>query len=63
MTIKQIRAYSGLTQEAFSKKYNIPVSTIKGWEAPEENQRHRDCPDYVVNMLERLVVIDYQKTK
>ena len=28
MTIKEIRAMTGLTQKEFAKKYDIPVQTI-----------------------------------
>lgn len=31
MKIKTIRNASGLTQEAFARKYNIPKRTLEGW--------------------------------
>lgn len=47
MTIKEIRALTGLTQKQFAEKYHITFSSIKNWESG-----HRTCPDYVVELLE-----------
>lgn len=61
MTIKEIRQISGLTQEKFAKKYEIPVHTIKGWESSDTSSRHRECPLYVLKLLERVVNEDYMR--
>lgn len=61
MTIKEIRQISGLTQEKFAKKYEIPVHTIKGWESSATSSRHRECPLYVLKLLERVVNEDYMR--
>lgn len=53
MKIKEIRNASGLTQEAFARKYNIPKRTLEGWEAGKRNP-----PSYVLNLLERVVEQD-----
>jgi len=55
MTAKDIRKLSGLTQEEFSKKYDIPLSTIKGWESSPNSTRYRQCPEYILKLLERVV--------
>lgn len=47
MTIKEIRKLTGLTQKQFSEKYHITFSTIRNWEIG-----HRNCPDYVLELLE-----------
>lgn len=47
MTIKDMRAKSGMTQKAFSDYLNIPKRTIEDW----ENGR-RKPPDYVVELIE-----------
>lgn len=47
MTIKDMRAKSGMTQKAFSDYLNIPKRTIEDW----ENDR-RKPPDYVVELIE-----------
>lgn len=62
MTIKEIRQISGLTQEEFAKKYEIPVSTIKGWESSATSSRYRECPPYVLKLLERVVKEDYKES-
>ena len=63
MTIKEIRQISGLTQEEFAKKYEIPVSTIKGRESSATSSRYRECPPYVLKLLERVVNEDYRRNQ
>lgn len=50
MTIKDIRALTGLSQAAFAKKYGIPLNSIHNWE-----QGVRKPPAYVLALLERVV--------
>lgn len=59
MTIKEIRCLTGLSQIEFGKLYNIPLSTIKKWEADQSNQNYRKCPEYVSQLLEKAVLIDF----
>ena len=59
MTIKQIRAISGLSQVKFGKMYDIPLNTIKNWECDSDKPNHRDCPIYVLKLLERAVKEDF----
>lgn len=47
MTIKEIRKLTGLTQKQFAEKYHINFSNIRNWEIG-----HRNCPDYVLELLE-----------
>lgn len=47
MKIKEIREISGLSQPQFSQKYNIPLPTLRHWE-----QGQRECPQYVLELLE-----------
>lgn len=61
MTIKEIRALTGMSQVDFGKYYNIPLSTIKKWESSFESPNHRNCPLYVNQLLERVVKIDFFK--
>lgn len=63
MTIKEIRAITGLTQKEFAQKYDIPVQTLKGWESTPDASSHRDCPPYVLKLLERVVIEDYRRNK
>lgn len=47
MTIKEIRALTGLSQVKFCEKYHIPLNTFARWE-----QGKREPPDYLVELLE-----------
>lgn len=57
MKIKKIRELSGLNQSEFSRKYNIPLRTIQDWEA-----ERRTPPEYVLELLERVVNEDVNKS-
>lgn len=56
MTIKELRDITGLSQTAFGNMYKIPMRTIQNWEGGQ-----RECPEYVLYMLERLVKEDFNK--
>ena len=58
MTIKEIRALTGLSQQAFAEKYEIPFNTYRTWESNPESARHRACPVYVLKLLEFKVKYD-----
>lgn len=60
MTIKEIRKLTGLTQQEFANKYEIPLSTIKQWESKPTASSYRNCPIYVNHLLERAVREDFQ---
>ena len=47
---EKIRAMLGISRAAFSRKYNIPIRTLEDWDAGKKNP-----PDYVLDMLERIV--------
>lgn len=48
--ILELRKRTGLSQVKFGKFYNIPLRTIQGWE-----EGTRESPDYLVQLLERVV--------
>ncbi len=54
MTIKEIRELTGLSQAKFGEKYNIPKRTIENWESG-----NRKPPEYLPDLLERVVRADY----
>ena len=58
MTIKEIRALTGLTQKQFAEKYHITFSSIRNWEIGR-----RTCPDYVAELLEFKVREDLKMDK
>lgn len=61
MDIKTIRHYTNLTQKEFAAKYGIPLQTLKQWESDPGSSCHRKAPDYVINMLGKLVVLESVK--
>lgn len=46
LTIRDIRAHTGLSQAAFATRYCIPVRTLEDWE-----RGVRSCPDYLRLLL------------
>lgn len=58
MTIREIRALTGLSQTKFCKKYGMPLQTLQKWE-----QGHRSPPDYLVELLEFKVGEDLKNGK
>lgn len=57
MGVKEIRNLTNLSQEAFSKKYHIPRRTLQDWEYGK-----RECPIYVLELLEFKVKYDLENT-
>lgn len=55
MTIKEIRALSGLSAQKFGDKYKIPLRTMQNWE-----EGRRQAPEYVIDLLERVVREDFK---
>lgn len=47
MTIKELRAKTGLTQAKITKLTGVPMRTWQSWELGE-----RKCPDYVLKLIE-----------
>lgn len=50
MTIKEIRARSGMSRAEFSRRYNIPIRSLENWESGE-----RKPAPYLEILLERVV--------
>ena len=50
LTIRDIRAKTGLSQAAFGERYCIPRRTVENWESGT-----RSCPPYVRLLLARAV--------
>lgn len=47
MTFKELRAASGMTQQAFANYFDIPKRTIENWET-----ERRKCPEYLLKLME-----------
>ena len=48
LTIKDIRAHTGLSQAAFATRFCIPRRTVENWESGTSS-----CPDYLRLLLAR----------
>ena len=46
MTIKEIRASTGLSQSKFCAALTIPLRSLQKWETGD-----RSCPEYVVELI------------
>lgn len=46
ISIREIRAHTGLSQAAFAARYMIPRRSIENWESGS-----RECPSYVRRLL------------
>lgn len=53
-TIKEICEAYGITQTELARKYGVPLRTVQDWHGGR-----RTPPDYVVNMIERLLAQEY----
>ena len=53
--IKHIRNLTAMTQAKFSDVYKIPKRTLEDWERGINKP-----PEYVVNLLEKLIVYELQ---
>lgn len=56
MTVKELRAQTGLSQSQFAARFQIPVRTLQDWE-----QGHREPPSYVVAMIKRILELEKGK--
>ena len=63
MTVKEIRSLTGLSQNAFASRYHIPPDTLRGWESAPGTARHRNCPPYVLYLLELVVKRDFSDNR
>ena len=50
VSIRELREYTGLSQNKFAAMFGIPASTVKDWEYGRRNP-----PNYVVNMIKTIL--------
>ena len=55
MTIQEFIKSSGMTHKQLSERFGIPKRTIEDW-----SRGARKCPDYVVKMMEELIMKKYE---
>ena len=54
MNFNEIRGYTKLSQEEFSKKYAIPLSTLKSWESGRKSP-----PENMLTFIKFQIIKDY----
>jgi putative transcriptional regulator len=54
---ERIRGLLGISRAEFSRRYHIPVRTLEDWDAERKHP-----PAYVMELLERAVLEDIQKS-
>lgn len=52
MTIKELRAASGMTQKAFAEYIGVSKRTVEGWEC------NHPCPEYVRALIEYKLIAE-----
>lgn len=58
MTIKEIRALTGLSQVRFAERYRIPRRTVENWESGVTAP-----PEYVLELLEFKILTELHEQK
>lgn len=56
MNSKEIRAILGISRAEFSRRYEIPIRTLEGWDAGV-----RKPPEWLLKLLERVVREDAER--
>lgn len=54
VTIRELRALTGLSMQKFGDLYQIPLRTIQHWEGND-----RTPPEYIITLLQRVVAEDF----
>lgn len=58
MTIKDILARYRITQTELSSRYGIPLRSIQHWVKGD-----RECPEYVISLIDKALQFDNQIEK
>lgn len=53
MTVKEMRALTGLSQSKFGSLFNIPTKTVQNWESERTHP-----PKYTVDMMEKILRLE-----
>lgn len=56
MELIDIRKMSGLNRSKFAERYGIPYRTLQDWELG-----HNKVPEYIKNLLERVVRYEFKE--
>lgn len=59
MSIAEIIKLTNFSNRAFAAHYHIPEPTLKNWLSSKDKSYHRECPEYVLYLLEQVVRHDF----
>lgn len=54
ITLKELRAATGMSQRAFGEYFGIPLRTIQNWEGGQ-----RSCPVYLLDLIKYKLEKEY----
>lgn len=58
MTFAELKEKHPMKLKQISNRFSIPYDTVQKW-----NMGARECPQYVITMMDELLTIDEQKTE
>ena len=53
MTFQGLLSKHGITLAQLSRRFEIPYRTVVNWNS--DGQNHRECPQYVINMMDEIL--------
>lgn len=56
MTFKELRISSKMSRPQFADYFEIPYRTVQNWELYGESPEGRQCPDYLMKLMEYKLV-------
>lgn len=57
-TIRDIMTKYHVTMAELSRRFDIPYRTIQGWAADEGKATARECPKYIIGMIDEILSRD-----
>lgn len=61
MTVRDLLEKYGLTNTDLRNRFNIPDRSLRSWTGDPNSPSHRECPQYLVDMMDELLAIDKEK--
>lgn len=57
MTVRELRAASGMTMKQFADYFGIPLRSVENWCTVSAISK-RECPSYLINLMHFKLVTD-----
>lgn len=55
ITILDVMSRYGMNRTAIAKRFGIPYQTVQKWCFPKDNPNHRECPEYIIKMIDEIL--------